>query len=253
MGITSPLDGIPAEGIGGLRVGVSPLEMANAYATLADGGVRRQARAIRKVVFPGGKVDRPGTERPRRVVSPPVAWQVTRLLHDNITEGTGTAAYTGCPGQAGKTGTTDEYTDAWFAGFQPNLATVVWVGYPQSNEISMSDVHGIIVFGGTFPAEIWHSLYSNAGVPCEEFHEPAGKVSWAPFFGRFTANSPHQQGGGTSKGGGPPPPGSDAVGGYNPNAYEPGVGQVPPLPPPLHQSGGASVGQGTAASAKRSG
>ncbi len=84
---------------------------------------------------------------------------MTRLLHDNITEGTGTAAYTGCAGQAGKTGTTDEYTDAWFAGYQPNLATVVWVGYPESNEISMSSVHGMIVFGGTFPAEIWHSLY----------------------------------------------------------------------------------------------
>ena len=58
---------------------------------------------------------------------------MTRLLHDNITEGTGTAAYTGCAGQAGKTGTTDEYTDAWFAGYQPNLATAVWVGYPESN------------------------------------------------------------------------------------------------------------------------
>ena len=67
----------------------------------------------------------------------PVAYEVTKLLHDNITEGTGTAAYTGCAGQAGKTGTTDEYTDAWFSGYQPNLATAVWVGYPESNDVSM--------------------------------------------------------------------------------------------------------------------
>jgi penicillin-binding protein 1A len=250
MGITSPLDGIPAEGIGGLRVGVSPLEMADAYATLAAGGVRHDPVAITKVVFPGGRIDRPERSRPRRVLSRAVAWQVTRLLHDNITEGTGTAAYTGCPGQAGKTGTTDGYTDAWFAGYQPNLSTVVWVGYPESNDVSMSSVHGIIVFGGTFPAEIWGSLYSGAGVPCEEFHEPSQKISWAPFYGRYARSSPSDSASlaGSGKGGGgssEPPPGTDAVGGYNPNAYAPGAGQEPmPPPPPPPQSG---VGGGQSA------
>ncbi|MGN6558814.1 MAG: transglycosylase domain-containing protein [Solirubrobacterales bacterium] len=253
MGITSPLDGIPAEGIGGLRVGVSPLEMADAYSTLAAGGIHHDPVAIAKVVFPNGHVDRPEAPHPRRVLSRPVAWQVTRLLHDNITEGTGTAAYTGCVGQAGKTGTTDEYTDAWFAGYQPNLSTVVWVGYPESNEISMSSVHGIIVFGGTFPAEIWHSLYSGAGVPCEEFHEPTQQISWAPFYGRYARSSPSESssltGSGKSGKGGSsePPPGSAAVGGYNPNAYAPGAGQKPmPLPPPPPQSdvgGGKSAGR----------
>ena len=160
LGITSPLDGIPAEGIGGLRIGVSPLEMSSAYATLAAGGIRRDPIAIRRVVFPDGRVEEPEKAEPRRVVSEAVAYEVTRLLHDNITEGTGTAAYTGCEGQAGKTGTTDRLTDAWFAGYQPNLSTVVWVGYPQSNEIEMTSVHGISVFGGTFPAEIWHSVYA---------------------------------------------------------------------------------------------
>jgi penicillin-binding protein 1A len=250
MGITSPLDGIPAEGIGGLRVGVSPLEMADAYATLASGGLRHDPVSITKVVFPNGQVDHPQGADPQREVSRPVAYQVTRLLHDNIVEGTGTAAYTGCAGQAGKTGTTDEYTDAWFAGYQPNLATVVWVGYPESNEISMSSVHGIIVFGGTFPAEIWHSLYSGAGVPCEEFHEPKQKISWAPFYGRYARSSPRDTGslsgnGGGGGGGGEPPPGSAAVGGYDPNAYAPGAGQEPlPLPPPPPQSG---VGGGESA------
>ncbi len=250
MGITSPLDGIPAEGIGGLRIGVSPLEMADAYATLASGGVHRDPVAIVKVVFPSGHVDRPERPHPQRVLSRPVAWQVTRLLHDNITEGTGTAAYTGCPGQAGKTGTTDEYTDAWFAGYQPNLATVVWVGYPESNEISMSSVHGIIVFGGTFPAEIWNSLYSGAEVPCEEFTEPSQQIRWAPFYGRYARSGPNDNSGLAGSGGGgssEPPPGTAAVGGYDPNAYAPGAGQEPlPVPPPPPQSevgGGESAGR----------
>jgi penicillin-binding protein 1A len=250
MGITSPLDGIPAEGIGGLRIGVSPLEMADAYATLASGGLHHDPIAVTKVVFPNGKVDHPEGADPKRRVSKPVAYQVTRLLHDNIVEGTGTAAYTGCAGQAGKTGTTDEYTDAWFAGYQPNLATVVWVGYPESNEISMSSVHGIIVFGGTFPAEIWHSLYSDGGVPCEEFTEPSQKISWAPFYGRYARSSPRDDTSLTGKGGSgggdsEPPPGSAAVGGYDPGAYAPGAGQEPmPLPPPPPQSG---VGGGKSA------
>ena len=255
MGIESPLDGIPAEGIGGLRVGVSPLEMADAYATLAAGGIHRNPIAVRRVVFPDGKVGRPERAEPRRVVSAAVAYQVWRLLHDNIVEGTGTAAYTGCPGQGGKTGTTDNFTDAWFAGIQPNLATVVWVGYPQSNAIEMTSVHGQTVYGGTFPADIWHSLYSGAEVPCEEFSEPAQKISWAPFFGRYTASAPSRGGSDFKAKGGRAAEseaerlGKEATGGYDPNAYAPGVGQEPthvPPPPPEYGSG-ASVGGDNAA------
>jgi penicillin-binding protein 1A len=251
MGIVTQLDGIPAEGLGGLRIGVSPLEMASAYGTLAAGGIHRKPVSIEKVTFPGGKVDRPQAAAPRRVLPEPVAYEVTRLLHDNITEGTGTAAYTGCAGQAGKTGTTDEYTDAWFAGYQPNLATAVWVGYPESNEISMTSVHGITVFGGTFPAEIWHSLYSAGGTPCEEFERPEKEISWAPYYGHFTQAGPSDTVGGAGGGSDePPPPGSAAVGGYDPNeynpdAYAPGAGQEPaplPPPPPSVSGGGASGG-----------
>ncbi len=250
MGITSPLDGIPAEGIGGLRVGVSPLEMADAYSTLASGGIHHDPVAIRRVEFPGGRVERPNRAAPRRVISEAVAYEVTRLLHDNITEGTGTAAYTGCPGQAGKTGTTDRETDAWFAGYQPNLTTVVWVGYPQSNAIEMTSVHGITVFGGTFPAEIWHSLYSGAEVPCEEFSEPKTPISWAPYYGHFTQPSPHAHGHGVYGASEEESErarelGEEATGGYNPDAYAPGAGQEPtPLPPPPPA---ADVGGGGAA------
>jgi penicillin-binding protein 1A len=254
MGITTHLQGLPAEGIGGLKYGVSPLELSDAYATLASGGIRHRPVAIEKVVLPGGKVDHPQGPQPKRVLSPAVAWQVTRLLRDNITEGTGTAAYTGCVGQAGKTGTTDNETDAWFSGYQPNLATAVWVGYPESNAISMTDVHGIVVFGGTFPAEIWHSVYSNAGVPCEEFHEPEEQVEWSPGIGQFTAPAPGTEAaklkkGKAGKGGGAGEeelPGQGAVDGYDPNAYAPGVGQEPaPLPPPLPPKyGGPEPGVG---------
>ena len=246
MGITTKLDGIPAEGIGGLRLGVSPLELTDAYATLASGGVHHDPVAIRKVIFPDGRVDRPEAPHPKRVISEAVAYEVTRLLHDNITEGTGTAAYTGCGGQAGKTGTTDEFTDAWFAGYQPDLATAVWVGYPESNDVSMSDVHGITVFGGTFPAEIWHSLYSEAGISCEEFAKPAVPISWSEGFGRFTQTNPADRvKTGPRGGGGEPAPGSESVGGYDPNAYAPGAGQEPaPLPPPLPEEANGEVGGG---------
>ncbi|MGC1851951.1 MAG: transglycosylase domain-containing protein [Solirubrobacterales bacterium] len=257
MGIESPLDGIPAEGIGGLRIGVSPLEMADAYATLAAGGIRRKPVAIERVVFPGGRVEEPQRPEPRRVVPEAVAYEVWRLLHDNITEGTGTAAYTGCPGQGGKTGTTDNYTDAWFAGFQPNLATAVWVGYPDSNEIEMTSVHGTTVFGGTFPAEIWHSLYANAEVPCEEFSEPQEPVSWAPFYGQFTTGGPGSDDslvtdgkvGDSEEESEAERLGKEATGGYDPDAYAPGAGQEPtPAPPPPPAYGtGEGVGGGAAA------
>ena len=184
-----------------------------------------------------------------RVISEAVAYEVTRLLHDNITEGTGTAAYTGCEGQAGKTGTTDSLTDAWFAGYQPNLSTVVWVGYPESNAIEMTDVHGIEVFGGTFPAEIWHSVYSNGEIPCEKFSQPAKPIVWAPFYrplprGAPAGNSPGARRGG--EGGGEELPGQDLVGGYDPNAYAPGVGQEPYVPPPASLTAAEPAGGGSA-------
>ncbi len=265
LGIETELDGIPAEGIGGLRIGVSPLEMSAAYATLAAGGMRRNPIAIRKVVFPDGRVDRPEHADPRRVISEAVAYEVTQLLQDNITGGTGTSAYTGCGGQAGKTGTTDNYTDAWFAGYQPNLSTVVWVGYPQSNDIEMVSVHGTTVFGGTFPAQIWNSLYANGEVPCEEFEEPETPISWAPFYGQYTQSGDYsgsdeyeydyseEEAEEGEEDGERQKPGQAAVGGYDPDAYAPGTGQDPtpapapsPQPAPAPSPGGGGGGGGGA-------
>jgi penicillin-binding protein 1A len=226
MGITSTLDAIPAEGIGGLRIGVSPLEMADAYATLASGGVHHPPVAIRRVRFPDGRVDNPEKPEGDRVISEAVAYEVTKILHDNITGGTGTAAYTGCSGQAGKTGTTDDFTDAWFVGYQPNLATASWVGYPDA-AISMSSVHGITVFGGTFPAEIWNSFYSGAAVPCETFSTPSEPIEWSPFSGKYATSS--------STSGSTLQAPTTSKDGYDPSLYAPGAGQKPAKGPKQDQ------------------
>src|SRR5437763_8381215 len=90
LGITTKLDGLPAEGLGGLRLGVSPLEMANAYATLAAGGMRSEPQAIRKVVFPDGKVDDLGKPKRKRVLTDGEADAVTKILEMNVQKGTGT-------------------------------------------------------------------------------------------------------------------------------------------------------------------
>src|SRR5215212_9652512 len=123
--------GYPAESLGGLENAVSPLEMATAYATIASGGYRNRPTAITKVEFENGKSELPRRWRPHRtkVFSDGVTYEATKILEANIQGGTGTHANIGCPA-AGKTGTTDNNTDAWFVGFTPRLATAVWVGYP---------------------------------------------------------------------------------------------------------------------------
>jgi penicillin-binding protein 1A len=184
MGITTHLDGYPAEGLGGLRLGVSPLEMADAYATLADAGVHHKPVAITKVVFPDGKSDRIGHNPGNRVLTDGQAYEVTKILHQNVLSGTGTRANFGCPA-AGKTGTTSSFNDAWFVGYTPRLTTAVWVGYPNAL-ISMTDVHGISVQGGSFPAMIWHDYMAIAhGGYCQDFLPPTTPVQWAPFYGHY--------------------------------------------------------------------
>ena len=115
MGITSPLDGNPAEVIGGLRVGVTPLEMADAYATLANGGSHVPATIINKVVFPDGSSRNFGNATPTRVFPYDEAYEGTSVLKQVVTSGTGTSANYGCPA-AGKTGTANNLENAWFVG-----------------------------------------------------------------------------------------------------------------------------------------
>jgi penicillin-binding protein 1A len=186
MGVRSPLDVngayVPAMGLG--SIAVSPLDIGSAYATLAAGGVYAEPMAIRKVVLPDGSVDTEagwGVPKRKRAISEGTAAIVTRILEQNVQYGTGTRAEIGRPA-AGKTGTNEEHADAWFAGYTPNLATTVWIGYTRG-EIPMENVHGIAVAGGTFPAEIWREFMEPAleGVPDAEFPEPDNWPTWKPF------------------------------------------------------------------------
>jgi penicillin-binding protein 1A len=187
MGIKTEL--LPVASIGLGSNAVSPLEMASAYATLAAGGIYSRPMAIRKVVLADGQVDTEagwGRSERKRVLSDGVAYEVTKILHDNVTGGTGTGANYGDPSAAGKTGTTDSSADAWFAGYTPRASTVVWVGYPNA-QIAMSSVHGITVTGGSFPATIWNLFMSRAydGAPYLSWPSPRNPVAWVPFTGQY--------------------------------------------------------------------
>jgi len=262
MGITTKLDGVPSEGLGGLRLGVSPLEMASAYATLSSGGIRSEPQAIRKVVFPDGKSDDLGKPKRKRVFSDGVASTITKVLEKNVQAGTGTSANIGCPA-AGKTGTTDNFADAWFVGYTPHLATSVWVGYPNAR-IEMNSVHGISVAGGTFPAEIWHDFMLTAhGDNCDAFPPPTEPAKFSSFYGEHAANglktgtggydpngtgtstTPDTGGTGTDS---PDTGGNDGTGGYDPNLYaSPPQGPPdtsPPPSPPADNGNGGGNGNG---------
>jgi penicillin-binding protein 1A len=169
MGIEAPLESVPAEAIGGLAIGVTPLEMADGYATLASGGIHHDPTAIRRVEFPGpdGKIDETDPDSGERVLTEGQAYEVTRLLEGVITQGTGAGyTYMGCTAEAGKTGTSEDLSDAWFVGYTPLYSTAVWVGHPQSRESTG--------FGGPTAGPIWRSFMESAVAgDCPEFSEPS--------------------------------------------------------------------------------
>ena len=157
-----PRDAVPSIALGSIVV--TPLEEASAYATLAAGGVYSKPMAITRVVLPNGKADTSaswGKAQRERVIDDWVAATVTKVLEENMLYGTGRAAHIYNHTDAGKTGTTDNYADAWFSGYTPRLEATVWMGYP-AGEIPMLNVHGITVSGPTFPAQIWHTYMGTA-------------------------------------------------------------------------------------------
>lgn len=187
MGVKTKLDALPAEALGGLTIGVSPLEMASAYGTLANGGTHAEPTAITKVTFPDGHSDDLGRVKEKKVFSDGIASVATDILEQNVQGGTGTAAAIGCPA-AGKTGTTSDYKDAWFVGYTPKLSTAVWVGYANPPQ-SMYSVHGVTVAGGTFPAGIWHDFMAvaNSG-DCSSFAQPTEPFEGQTFLGGYSSN-----------------------------------------------------------------
>ncbi|HYM44672.1 MAG TPA: transglycosylase domain-containing protein, partial [Solirubrobacteraceae bacterium] len=179
MGVKTHLSSYPAEALGGLTLGVTPLEMADVFATLANGGWRDSPIAITKVVFPNGHLDT-NWGRPHRVkvLSEAVTAEETNILHQNVLGGTAGRSAINCP-TAAKTGTTSELVDAWLDGYTPDYSTVVWMGYP-SRRVSMTDVHGQPQQGGYLPAEIWHAYMAavTEGQPCAPFAEPKESISY---------------------------------------------------------------------------
>ena len=182
MGIRSKLKPVCSITLG--TEAVTPLDMTNAYATLAARGVRRWATPFHVVRDANGEVlDRTTSGRGRRVLAANDADLVTSALENVIRYGTGTSASIGRPA-AGKTGTAQDYVDAWFCGYVPRLAACVWVGYPES-EKPLENVEGYsAVYGGTIPALIWHDfmLEATERFPIQDFPEPSfsGNTVQAP-------------------------------------------------------------------------
>jgi penicillin-binding protein 1A len=187
MGITTDLADasgalIPAMALGGLYRGVSPLEMASAYATLANGGKHIEPTIILKVTDTMGNILWEAHPKEVQAIPAGVAYDVTRILAMNIRSGTGTRADIGRPA-AGKTGTASNWDDAWFCGYTPNLSTAVWMGDPKAL-VPMVNVHGQKVTGGSFPAIMWQKFMYEADrdYPEVEFAVPDVKVVYDPFF-----------------------------------------------------------------------
>ena len=181
LGIRSPVEPYPATAIGGLGVGVSPLEMASAYATFAGGGIHREPYAVERVERVSyGETDPVYDHRiaGERVLTDNQAAAVNEVLRGVVEEGTASMFHDldeeiGRP-SAGKTGTTDDFADAWYVGYTPRLSTSVWVGYPEGRR-SMVGVHGIEELNGeTLPMDIWSSYMAQAteGEPSLNFPEP---------------------------------------------------------------------------------
>jgi penicillin-binding protein 1A len=184
---SSPLDAVPSLALG--SVGVTPLEMASAYATLAAGGVYSKPMAITKVIHSNGKADTSGIwgkPQRERVIPDWVASTVTQVLEQNMLYGTGRGAHVSNHTDAGKSGTTDNYADAWFNGYTPRLQAAVWIGYPLA-ETPMLNVHGTAVSGPGFPAQIWHLFMDTAigNRPDVQFPRALTPPQWSSWQGQY--------------------------------------------------------------------
>src|SRR5215210_6773070 len=169
LGVTSPVDPYPSTAIGGLGTGVSPLDMASAYSTFAGGGIHREPYSIESIErnsYGQSETVYDHEIGGQRVLSGNEAAVETQVLRGVVKDGTATMFHDldeeiGHP-SAGKTGTTDEFADAWYVGYTPRLCTSVWVGYPEGRK-SLVGVHGELEPNGeTFPMDIWSAYMAEA-------------------------------------------------------------------------------------------
>lgn len=166
-----PNDKNLAASIGGLTQGVTALDMAGAYSAFANHGIYTKPVAVVKVIDRKGKVIYENKPETKQVLTERTATLLTDMLQDVMTKGTGTGAKINRP-SAGKTGTTDNYQDAWFAGYTPNLVAIVWMGCDDNAQMP-----GIT--GGTVPAKIWQNFMNAAlkDVPAKNFDGTDTSVS----------------------------------------------------------------------------
>jgi len=231
MGVTTHLDAIPAEAIGGLKTGVTPLEMADAYSTLANGGTHVPATIVDKVVFPDGSVASYGNPPRTSVFSAGEAYAATNVLKQVITNagGTGTQANYGCPA-AGKTGTAEALANAWFVGYTPRMSTAVWVGYPQGN---IPIPNG---YGGALAAPIWHDyMLAASGSYCGQFPQPTAGFAGTAYVGNHSVTG----GSNTTPGANGSGSGGNSTTATSPYS-NPSLYSQPPQPVPA--PGGSGVG-----------
>ncbi|MFN2488435.1 MAG: transglycosylase domain-containing protein [Actinomycetota bacterium] len=188
MGINTPLAAVPAAVLGANSV--NPLGMASAYGTLATNGKHHPPVAIEKITDAGGEVLFRDRSKSAKVMAPAAAYITTSALEQVMQRGTGVGATIDRPA-AGKTGTAQEYRDAWFVGYTPFLTTAVWVGYPRGEIEMKPSCAGSTqpcratrtatsggVTGGSWPASIWRLFMARAlsGVPARGFQVPGGIV-----------------------------------------------------------------------------
>lgn len=217
MGITSDLQGVPAEALGGTSTCCTVLEMSNAYATLANGGVHHDPTAIRRVVFPNGNVDKPEDVEGNRVISDGVAYTVADVMEGTLDYGT--AAGYDLPGctAAGKTGTTELQSDAWFVGYTPDISTAVWTGNPDAR----TPLPG---YGADLSAPVWNDYMTAVATDgCRDFPAPEDPADLSSYSSSGSSSSTTTT---TAPGATTPVPdtGGDANGdGYPDDAYAPGI------------------------------
>lgn len=170
----------PAIALGGLEEGITPLDMSKIFSTLAANGYYREPVCILKITDSSGNIlyeyDPNKNENNKQIMGAPAAYNTTKILERVILEGTGKGANIGRPA-AGKTGTTSDFRDAWFGGYSPELATVVWMGHMESNK-PMEPIEGRNLTGGSYPADIWREFMIAAlkDRPIIQFEAPEGAI-----------------------------------------------------------------------------
>jgi penicillin-binding protein 1A len=257
IGIESKLGATPSIALGAYEV--TPRELANSYATLAAGGMVEAPRLIEKIVGPNGlEVALPVREPKKRVMTEAEAFVTTDLLRSVIESGTGQAAKVLRRPIAGKTGTSNEVRDAWFAGYSTEIACVVWTGYDDPAPLGAGEAGART----SLPAFIAFMRAAHQGLPATEFPVPPGVVhaNVDPKTGllarpdqedavseAFLAGTEPTDTAGEPDAGAPPSESDAGVASDKPDAGAPTVlDEEPPPPPPAPKPDGPAPTEGEA-------